>query len=110
VVWLINLKDLPMFSHVVIFWTDPSDPNAVEKLIQGAEKYLKPIPGILSFHIGSMVPSARPIVDQTYQVALNVQFPDKKTQDEYQVHPLHTKFIHEIFKQVCKRVVVYDFE
>ena len=60
-----------MFSHVVIFWTDPGQPNAAEELIAGATKYLQPIPGIRFFHIGKMVGSQRPVVDQTYQVALN---------------------------------------
>jgi hypothetical protein len=98
-----------MFSHVVIFWTDPEKPTAADDLIAGARKYLEPIPGVLSFHIGKMVPSHRAVVDQSYQVALNIVFPDKKTQDEYQVHPLHTEFIEKAFKANCKRVVVYDF-
>jgi len=76
----------------------------------GAEKYLRPIPGVLSFHVGRMATSHRPVVEQTYQVALNLVFPDKKTQDEYQVHPMHIDFVEKVFKRVCKRVVVYDFE
>ena len=99
-----------MFSHVVIFWTDPANPTAAKELIEGAEKYLRPIPGVLHFHIGSMVGSHRPVVDQTYQVALNLVFPDKKAQDDYQVHPLHVDFVDKVFKRVCKRVLVYDFE
>ena len=99
-----------MFSHVVIFWTKPGVNGATEELLAGAEKYLKPIPGVLHFHVGRMVPSERPVVDQTYQVALNVVFPDKRTQDEYQVHPLHLEFVEKIFKRVCERVVVYDFQ
>jgi hypothetical protein len=99
-----------MFSHVVIFWTDPAQPNAADELIAGANKYLKPIPGALHYHIGKMARSHRPVVDQTYQVALNLVFPDKQTQDDYQVHPLHTEFIEKVFKRVCKRVSVYDFE
>ena len=54
--------------------------------------------------------SHRPVVDQSYQVGLNLIFSDKKTQDEYQVHPLHVEFVEGVFKKVCKRVVVYDFE
>ena len=61
-----------MFSHVVIFWTDPNNPKAADELIAGADKYLKPIPGTLHYHIGKMVPSHRPVVDQSYQVALNL--------------------------------------
>lgn len=99
-----------MFSHIVIFWTDPEIPKAVEELIAGANEYLKPIPGVLHFHVGKMAQSHRPVVDQTYQVALNLIFPDKKTQDDYQVHPQHVEFVEKVFKRVCQRVVVYDFE
>lgn len=96
-----------MFSHVVIFWVDPAD---TDKLIAGADKYLKPIPGVLSYHIGKMVGSHRPVVDQTYQVALNLIFSDKKTQDDYQVHPMHVEFVEKVLTPIKKRVLVYDFE
>jgi len=99
-----------MFSHVVIFWTDPNNPNAADELIAGANKLLKPIPGVLHFHIGKMVGSHRPVVDQSYQVALNLVFESKNAQDEYQVHPLHVEFVESVFKRVCKKVVVYDFD
>ena len=99
-----------MFSHVVIFWTNPAKPDAMAALIAGAGKYLKPIPGVLNFHIGRMVPSTRPVVEQSYQVALNLVFPTKQAQDDYQVHPLHVEFIEKAFKPNCQKVVVYDFE
>ncbi len=99
-----------MFSHVVIFWTDPDKTNAIEEVLAGAEKYLKPIPGITHFHIGKMAASERPVVDQSYQVALNTSFESKKDQDAYQVHPLHIEFLEKVFKPNCKKVVVYDFE
>jgi hypothetical protein len=99
-----------MFSHIVIFWTDPANPAAADELLAGANQYLKPIPGVLHFHVGKMAGSHRPVVDQTYQVALNLVFPDKKTQDGYQLHASHVEFIEKVFKRVCTRVVVYDFE
>jgi hypothetical protein len=99
-----------MFSHVVIFWTDPNLTGASDELIAGANKYLRPIPGVLHFHVGKMAASHRPVVDQSYQVALNLIFPDKKTQDDYQVHPQHIEFVEKVFKRVCQKVVVYDFE
>jgi hypothetical protein len=99
-----------MFSHVVIFWTKPEVPNAADELLVGMEKLLKPIPGVLSFHAGKMVGSHRPVVDQTYQIALNLVFPDKKAQDDYQAHPLHVEFVNGVFKKTCQKVVVYDFE
>lgn len=98
-----------MFSHVVIFWTDPANAAAPDELIAGMEQYLRPIPGALHFHCGKMVGSHRDVVDQSYQVALNLVFPDKATQDEYQIHPLHLEFIDKVFKKVCVKAVVYDF-
>ncbi len=99
-----------MFSHVVIFWTDPAQPNATEELLAGATRYLKPIPGVLHYQVGKMVGSHRAVVDQTYQVALNLVFASKQAQDDYQAHPMHVEFVEKVFKKVCKKVVVYDFE
>ncbi len=99
-----------MLSHVVIFWTDPGNPAAAGELVAGANHYLKAIPGILHFHVGKMVPSHRPVVDQSYQVALHVSFPDQQAQDAYQVHPRHLEFVEKVLKRACGKIVVYDFE
>jgi hypothetical protein len=99
-----------MFSHVVIFWTDPAKSSAADDLVAGAEKYLRPIPGVRLFHVGRMAKSHREVVDQSYQVALNLTFDTREDQDAYQVHPLHIEFVEKVFKPNCQRVVVYDFE
>ena len=99
-----------MFSHVVIFWTKPEIPNSADELVAGMEKWLRPIPGANHMHIGRMVPSPRAVVEQSYQVALNLQFENKEAQDDYQVHPLHLEFIEKCFKPNCARAVVHDFE
>ena len=106
----ISIKHPDMFSHVVIFWTKPEIPDAADALVAGAEQYLRPIPGLLSFHVGKMVKSHRDVVDQSYQVALNLQFENKQQQDDYQVHPLHLEFVEKAFKPNCARAVIYDFE
>ena len=98
-----------MFSHVVIFWTDPANPAAADELIAGMEQYLRPIPGVLQFHCGKMVGSHRDVVDQSYQVALNLVFSDKAAEEAYQVHPLHLEFVDKVFKKVCVKAVIYDF-
>ena len=99
-----------MFSHIVIFWTDSANPSAIDALITGANQYLKPIPLVHSFHVGRMATSHRAdVVDQSYQVALNLMFASKADQDAYQVHPLHLDFVEKC-KANWKKVVVYDFE
>ena len=57
-----------MFSHVVVFWTNPANLKAADELLAGMNKYLLPIPGVLHYHAGKMVPSHRPVVEQSYQV------------------------------------------
>jgi hypothetical protein len=98
-----------MFSHVVIFWTDPSKPDAPNELIAAAKKYVAPIPGIVNFHVGKMVTSHRDVVDQTYQVAMNIQFQSKQAQDEYQDHPQHVEFVKQC-KPLLAKLVIYDSE
>jgi hypothetical protein len=99
-----------MFSHVVIFWTDPAKPEAADILIEGAKKYLNVQPGIVHFHVGKMTPSERPVVEQSYAVGLNIVFDSKKSQDDYQTDPTHIEFIEKCFKPNCTKVVIYDFE
>ena len=100
----------PMFSHIVIFWTNPAYLGAVEEVISGAKQLLKDIPGVRQFYVGKMVPSPRPVVEQSYQVALNLVFTDKPAMDAYQVHPRHTEFVEKYVKRLVIKVVVYDFE
>jgi hypothetical protein len=98
-----------MFSHIVIFWTDSNIEEAPAKLLAGINQYLKPIPGSIFFHAGLMVSSPRSLVEQSYQIALNIVFQTKEEQDAYQTHPLHLEFLEKAFKPLCKKVVVYDF-
>jgi hypothetical protein len=99
-----------MFSHLVIFWTDPAKPEAAAALVAGANKYLKSIPGLVYFHAGKMAGSTRSVVDQSYQVALNAVFATRQAHDEYQVHPAHVEFVKNYVKPLVQKVVVYDFE
>jgi len=99
-----------MLSHIVIFWTNPAQPDAAVELLAGANQLLKNIPGVLQFHAGQMVSSPRPVVEQSYQVALNLIFPDRPAEQAYQKHPQHVEFVEKYVKRLVKRLVVYDFE
>ena len=99
-----------MFSHIVIFWTDPAQPGAADELVAAANRALPRIPGLTQFHAGKMTPSTRPVVDQSYQAALNLIFPDRKAHDDYQTHPAHVEFVEKVVKRLVKKVVIYDFE
>jgi hypothetical protein len=100
----------PMFSHLVVLWTNPAHRDAVDELLVGANRLLKDIPGVQQFHAGKMVPSPRPVVEQSYQVALNLVFQDKPAMDAYQIHPRHVEFVEKYIKPLVKKAMVYDFE
>jgi hypothetical protein len=99
-----------MFSHLVVFWTDPDNSRAVDELLSAATRLLKNIPGVVQFHAGKMSPSPRPVVEQTYQVALNLIFTSKAAEQAYQIHPQHVEFVEKFVKPLAKKVVIYDFE
>ena len=99
-----------MLSHCVIFWIKPEAPaDAADVLLAGCYQYLKDLPGVVNFHAGKMVPSHRPVVDQSYQVGLNVIFTDKAAEEAYQIDPAHLEFIEKVFKPLCDKAVIYDF-
>lgn len=98
-----------MFSHIVIFWADPNNPNAADELLSGIHKYLPSIPGVQNFAAGKMVSSQRDVVDKSYQVALNLCFLNQHAMEEYQAHPQHQEFVHSVLKKTCKKTRVYDF-
>lgn len=98
-----------MITHVVIFWVDKPHAENKSKLLAAAAK-LGEIPGCLNFHTGGPVPSSRGAVDDSFAVAISMDFEDQETADTYQSHPLHKEFLAGAFKDYCKRFVVYDFE
>lgn len=97
-----------MITHIVIFWTDKSDEAAREKIRAGAET-LTGIPGVLNYRFGPPLASDRGAVDDTFALALAMDFPDEETAATYQSHPLHVQFVNECVKPNVRRFVVYDF-
>ena len=110
--WRLSPKayaETDMFSHIVVLWADPAQPAAADKLVEAANRLLPGIPGVIEFHAGKMVGSPRPVVEQTYSVALNVIFANKEAEAAYQTHPQHVEFVTNFVKPLVKKVLVYDF-
>ncbi len=97
------------FSHIVVFWAKPGVPDAGAGIVAGIEKYLRPIPGVLSLHAGQPVPSGREVVQKGYAAALNLQFASAADEAAYQSHPQHLEFIAQC-SVYWERVAVYDFQ
>ncbi|NJK90576.1 MAG: Dabb family protein [Blastochloris sp.] len=70
---------------------------------------LADIPGTLNFRIGPPTPSPRAVVDDSFAVAISMDFNSQAEADLYQSHPIHQEFIETCVKPYAKRLVVYDF-
>ncbi len=70
---------------------------------------LESIPGVKNFRCGGPVSSPRGAVDDSFTVAISMDFDDAAALEVYQVHPTHKAFISEYIGSVAKRFVVYDY-
>ena len=96
------------FRHAVYFWLREGGTTAVaEKLAQGCREYLTHVPGVLNLEVGFPAGTARKVVDNSYGVALLIEFADSHAHDVYQEHPDHQKFI-EVCSSLWSRVQIYD--
>jgi hypothetical protein len=98
-----------MITHVVIFWTDKPQGAARDSLLKGAQK-LADIPGVLHFRSGTTLSSPRAVVDDSFAVAISMDFATAADAEIYQQHPLHHEFIETCVKPYSKRFIVYDFQ
>jgi len=95
--------------HVVICWLkQPGDAAACERLIRVSRSFAG-MPGLLSVQAGRLLPTDRPIVDATFDVAIVLRFRDKQALAAYLEHPRHKRALRETLQPLARRVVVYDF-
>ncbi len=94
--------------HTVFFWLrEGGDASDARRIAQGCEKHLANIPGIVRLTVGRPAGTNRSVVDNTYGVALLVEFTDAAANDVYENHPDHLRFIEEC-SPFWSRVQVYD--
>lgn len=98
-----------MITHVVVFWTDKPHGENRDRLLAAARK-LASIPGVKNFRAGIPVPSSRGVVDESYAVAISMDFETQGDADRYQNHPDHHAFVKNEVATFVKRLTVYDFE
>lgn len=96
-------------NHVVFCWLkDSGDKVKRAQLIQVSKDFAK-IPGVLEVRAGEMVPSKRPIVDSSYDVAIFLSFHTEADLNAYLTHPDHVAAVKSILKPYTSKVLVYDF-
>jgi len=97
-----------MLIHSVYFWLKLDLTETQRADFRRAVESLKRIAAIESAYIGSPAPiPKRPVVDDSYSVALTVFFKDLAAHDSYQVDPIHVAFV-ATWKAHWARVQIYD--
>jgi len=99
-----------MLVHTVYFWLKPElTPGQRVEFRAGVDSLAK-IKAVSASYIG--VPAKtpeRPIIDNSYSLALTVICKDLAGHDEYQVDPIHLRFV-DSFKTFWSKVQIYDAE
>ncbi|HWB02185.1 MAG TPA: Dabb family protein [Verrucomicrobiales bacterium] len=95
--------------HVVVFWLkDHGNAAQRAKIIETSETF-RNIPGVVSVTAGPCIPSPRPIVDSSFDVAVTLTFSSQAGLQRYVEHPLHKAAVSGVLKPLVKKTVVYDF-
>ncbi len=96
------------FYHSVYFWLRADGtPDDARSTADGCRTHLAGIPGIVQMHVGLPAGTPRDVVDNSYGVALLIEFESKEAYDVYETHPDHLRFIAEL-RPLWSRVQVYD--
>ena len=93
---IIDADAEPGLMHVVHFWLTDGLTETEEKDFLKGVRSLEAIPTVKRMFLGppASTPS-RGVVDNSFDYALIVYFDDVAGHDEYQVHPIHLKFVAE---------------
>ena len=97
-------------NHVVLCWLkEPGNSGHRRKIIETSETFRK-IPGVQTLSVGQVIHSDRPIVDDSFDVAISITFASKADLQKYISHPIHTEAVDKVLKPLIARITVYDFE
>lgn len=97
-----------MLAHTVYFILNDDSEQAKQSLIDDAHHYLKNLPELKHFSIGTLAGEfQRDANDRDFDVALHLLFEDKQGHDTYQTSEAHVTFIGKN-KENWKRIRVFD--
>ena len=98
-----------MFVHHVFFWLKADlDPTNIRKFEETVSS-LTTISHVKIGDVGKPAATDRPVIDRSYSYSLLLAFDSQEKHDQYQVDPIHLKFV-ETCSTFWERVLIYDSE
>src|SRR5439155_8139096 len=94
--------------NVVVCWLkEPGNDRQRNQLIAASESF-RQIPGVKEVVAGPPLPSTRPAVDSTFDVAVVIRFRDQKALDDYEAHWRHRWAVEHVLKPLVSHYAIYD--
>ena len=95
--------------HVVFVWLkNPGSAKDRQTLVEKSRELAASIPQIRSFHWGTAITSTRPVVDDTFDLALVMSFADRAALEAYENYPDHKRAARDVLRPLARKIVVYD--
>jgi hypothetical protein len=95
--------------HSVYFYLKSTCSKEDKEMFLKGLTSLKNVPSAEFVYIGTPSSTKRPSIDDSYDYALLTHFKSLKEHDEYQVDPIHKKFVDDC-SPYWESVKVYDFD
>ncbi len=96
--------------HVVLVWLkEPGNLEHRQRIIEISREF-ETIPGVIDVSVGEVVPSDRPIVDDSFDVGLYLTFSSVDAMNAYLADDRHQQALREVFRPLSERYIVYDFQ
>jgi hypothetical protein len=97
-----------MLVHSVFFWLKPELTSAQRAEFKSGVESLAGIRAVEAVYVGKPAATEkRPVIDDSYSIALTVLCKDVAGLNAYQIDPLHLAFLSS-YKSFWNRVQIYD--
>ena len=94
--------------HVILVWFKNSTPELINKITSETQN-LKKIEQVRSIHLGKAVPSARKIVDSSFDLGIVMTFDNETDMNIYLKNKIHLEFVKNFIEGQVRKIVIYDF-
>ena len=86
----------------------PGDATARQTVIDESHALGEAIPGLMFVAAGTVLPSDRPGIDSSFDVAIYMAFYDEQALRAYESHPRHKQALEQVLRPLVDKVVIYD--
>jgi D-alanyl-D-alanine dipeptidase len=105
----VSVSDRGQIEHVVLVWLNRAGSSQDRATLIKATKNLRKSTGLIrAIRQGTAVPSERPMVDDSFDLALFMRFANRRDLAAFESHPAHLQAKKEVLQPLARKVVIYD--